>query len=116
MPPNIRASFLLLKARNKKGAYLPQIRSFAVWRSATTHPFSEVAGVPAFFSFTAMEALAIITTSTITRATLAMTNVDKVLKLLDGFWWGVDSGPIGRQVPWLARKGGLAAWSLHLKL
>lgn len=77
------AEFSLLEAINKKAAYLPQIRSRGKAANSDHYPFSE-AGVPAFFLYSNGGA-GFYHDVFDKPATLALTNVDKVLKLLMEF-------------------------------
>jgi Zn-dependent M28 family amino/carboxypeptidase len=75
--------FSLLESLNKKSAYLPQIRSRGKAANSDHYPFSE-AGVPAFFLYSNGGA-GYYHDIFDKPATLALTNIDKVLKLLMDF-------------------------------
>ncbi len=80
--------FSLLEALNKKGNYLPQIRSRGKAANSDHYPFSE-AGVPAFFLYS-NGGTGNYHDIFDTPATLALTNVDKVLALLKDFVGGLQ--------------------------
>ncbi len=75
--------FSILEALNKKGGYLPQIRSRGKAANSDHYPFSE-AGVPAFFLYS-NGGPGYYHDVFDRPSSLALTNVDKVMKLLMDF-------------------------------
>jgi hypothetical protein len=82
------AEFSLLQSLNKKGAYLPEIRSRGKAANSDHYPFSE-AGVPAFFLYS-NGGKGFYHDIFDTPGSITLTNVDKVAKLLMEFVKGLQ--------------------------
>ena len=80
--------FSLLEALNKKGSYLPQIRSRGKAANSDHYPFSE-AGVPAFFLYS-NGGPGYYHDVFDKPATLQLTNIDQVMRLLMDFVGGLQ--------------------------
>ena len=80
--------FSMLESLNKKNDYLPQVRSRGKAANSDHYPFSE-AGVPAFFLYSNGGA-GYYHDVFDKPATLALTNIDKVMKLLMDFVGGLQ--------------------------